>query len=168
MQASNNQPKILKLCHNPMHIHVYWMISKHLLEYINRTRIFYTHRNIIPNCYTISHQAKFPHIMPCKSYVKLIWLPFISNMNFTVSLKEAINHIWHIITVMVHECTHIPLTDTTSLQQEMVYCVLDNENILQFHQPWLVIRTFHRQGRCSRGGHLCNEHSEVKYSCSYK
>ena len=22
-----------------------------------------------------------------------------------------------------------------------------------------MIRTFHRQGRCSRGGHLCNEHS---------
>ena len=38
----------------------------------------------------------------------------------------------------------------------------------QFHQPRLVIRTFHRQGRCSRGGHLCNEHSEEKYSCSYK
>ena len=38
----------------------------------------------------------------------------------------------------------------------------------QFHQPWLVIRTFHRQGRCSRGGHLCNQHSEEKYSCSYK
>ena len=35
----------------------------------------------------------------------------------------------------------------------------------QFHQPWLVISTFHRQGRCSRGGHLCNEHSEEKYSC---
>ena len=31
-----------------------------------------------------------------------------------------------------------------------------------------MIRTFHRQGRCSRGGHLCNEHSEEKYSCSYK
>ena len=39
---------------------------------------------------------------------------------------------------------------------------------VQFHQPRLVIRTFHRQGRCSRGGHLCNEHSEEKYSCSYK
>ena len=38
----------------------------------------------------------------------------------------------------------------------------------QFHQPRLVIRTFHRQGRCSRGGHLCNEHSKEKYSCSYK
>ena len=38
----------------------------------------------------------------------------------------------------------------------------------EFHQPWLVIRTFQRQGRCSRGGHLCNEHSEEKYSCSYK
>ena len=38
----------------------------------------------------------------------------------------------------------------------------------QFHQPRLVIRTFHRQGRRSRGGHLCNEHSEEKYSCSYK
>ena len=38
----------------------------------------------------------------------------------------------------------------------------------EFHQPRLVIRTFHRQGRCSRGGHLCNEHSEEKYSCSYK
>ena len=38
----------------------------------------------------------------------------------------------------------------------------------QFHQPRLVVRTFHRQGRCSRGGHLCNEHSEEKYSCSYK
>ena len=37
-----------------------------------------------------------------------------------------------------------------------------------FHQPRLVIRTFHHQGRCSRGGHLCNEHSEEKYSCSYK
>ena len=40
--------------------------------------------------------------------------------------------------------------------------------MVQFHQPRLVIRTFHRQGRCSRGGHLCNEHSEEKYSCSYK
>ena len=40
--------------------------------------------------------------------------------------------------------------------------------IVEFHQPRLVIRTFHRQGRCSRGGHLCNEHSEEKYSCSYK
>ena len=39
---------------------------------------------------------------------------------------------------------------------------------VKFHQPRLVIRTFHRQGRCSRGGHLCNEHSEEKYSCSYK
>ena len=39
---------------------------------------------------------------------------------------------------------------------------------IQFHQPRLVIRTFHRPGRCSRGGHLCNEHSEEKYSCSYK
>ena len=38
----------------------------------------------------------------------------------------------------------------------------------QFHQPRLVIRTFHRQGRCSRGGHLCNEHNEETYSCSYK
>ena len=38
----------------------------------------------------------------------------------------------------------------------------------EFHQPWLVICTFHRQGCCSRGGHLCNEHSEEKYSCSYK
>ena len=38
----------------------------------------------------------------------------------------------------------------------------------QFHQPRLVIRTFHHQERCSRGGHLCNEHSEEKYSCSYK
>ena len=35
----------------------------------------------------------------------------------------------------------------------------------EFHQPRLVIRTFHHQGRCSRGGHLCNEHSEEKYSC---
>ena len=35
---------------------------------------------------------------------------------------------------------------------------------VQFHQPRLVIRTFHRQGRCSQGGHLCNEHSEEKYS----
>ena len=42
------------------------------------------------------------------------------------------------------------------------------DSCLQFHQPWLVIRTFHRQGRCSRGGHICNEHSEEKYSCSYK
>ena len=41
-------------------------------------------------------------------------------------------------------------------------------HVQQFHQPRLVIRTFHRQGRCSRGGHLCNEHSEEKYSCSYK
>ena len=39
---------------------------------------------------------------------------------------------------------------------------------VQFHQPRLVIRTFDRQGRCSRWGHLCNEHSEEKYSCSYK
>ena len=38
---------------------------------------------------------------------------------------------------------------------------------VQFHQPRLVIRTFHRQGRCSRGGHLCNEHNEEKNSCSY-
>ena len=38
----------------------------------------------------------------------------------------------------------------------------------KFHQPRLVIRTFHRLGHCSRGGHLCNEHSEEKYSCSYK
>ena len=38
----------------------------------------------------------------------------------------------------------------------------------QFHQLRLVIPTFHRQGRCSRGGHLCYEHSEEKYSCSYK
>ena len=41
-------------------------------------------------------------------------------------------------------------------------------SICQFHQPRLVIRTFHHQGRCSRGGHLSNEHSEEKYSCSYK
>ena len=39
---------------------------------------------------------------------------------------------------------------------------------LLFHQPWLVIRTFHHQGRCSRGGHLCNKHNEEKYSSSYK
>ena len=38
----------------------------------------------------------------------------------------------------------------------------------KFHQPRLLIRTFHHQERCSRGGHLCNEHSEEKYSCSYK
>ena len=60
-------------------------------------------------------------------------------------------------------------------------CIFMNENCafwlkfhwqlfleIQFHRPRLVIRTFHRQGRCSRGGHLCNEHSEEKYSCSYK
>ena len=44
----------------------------------------------------------------------------------------------------------------------------EEQTWVEFHQPRLVIRTFHRQGRCSRGGHLCNEHSEEKYSCSYK
>ena len=48
------------------------------------------------------------------------------------------------------------------------YGILWCSLIEQFHQPRLVICTFHRQGRCSRGGHLCNEHSEEKYSCSYK
>ena len=45
-----------------------------------------------------------------------------------------------------------------------MYVYLSNE----FHQPRLVIRTFHHQGRSSRGGHLCNEHSEEKYLCSDK
>ena len=37
-----------------------------------------------------------------------------------------------------------------------------NNVLIKFHQPRLVIRTFHHQGRCSRGGHLCNEHSPLK------
>ena len=53
------------------------------------------------------------------------------------------------------------------LNNELIY-IRDWLIINKFHQPRLVIRTFHRQGRCSRGGHLCNEHSEEKYSCSYK
>ena len=48
------------------------------------------------------------------------------------------------------------------------YCNRTGTISSEFHQPRLVIRTFHRQGRCSRGGHLCNEHSEEKFSCSYK
>ena len=58
----------------------------------------------------------------------------------------------------------------TSLQSNAVshWLGASLESALQFHQPRLVIRTFHHQGRCSRGGHLCNEHSEEKYSCSYK
>ena len=52
-------------------------------------------------------KAKFPYIKPCKSHVKIIWLPCISIMTFTISLKEAIKFIWHIIiTVIVHEYTH--------------------------------------------------------------
>ena len=46
--------------------------------------------------------------------------------------------------------------------------IFSQHNMSKCHQPRLVNSTFHRQGRCSRGGHLCNEHSEEKYSCSYK
>ena len=58
-------------------------------------------------------------------------------------------------------------TYTTEALERSISCT-SGMYFLQFHQPRLVIRTFHRQGRCSRGGHLCNEHCEEKYSCSYK
>ena len=55
----------------------------------------------------MNRQAKFPYIKPCKSHVKIIWLPGIYITKFIISLKEAIEYIWHIIiTVIAHEYTH--------------------------------------------------------------
>ena len=62
-------------------------------------------------------EAKFPYTKSCKSYMKIIWLPCISIMKFTISLKEAIEYIWHIIiTVTVHEYTHHVYTNLTNRQ----------------------------------------------------
>ena len=39
--------------------------------------------------------------------MNIIWLPCISIIKFSISLKEATEYIWHIIiTVIVHEYTH--------------------------------------------------------------
>ena len=81
-----------------------------------------------------------------------------------------------VICIITQDCTQTEIQESDSLrvptwsslrfylgkfQQEL-------SNAYKFHQPRLEIRTFHHQERCSRGGHLCNEHSEEKYSCSYK
>ena len=95
-------------------------------------------------------------------------------------------HRWHLKLIFLNENCHIlnsyfikyvlegPVVNKLSaLAQAMPWHQTGTKPLsvpilIQFHQPRLVIRTFHRQGRCSWGGHLYNEHSEEKYSCSYR
>ena len=62
-------------------------------------------------------------------------------------------------------CCSLVVADLVELSCTQIWCrfimtdwPIPSEMWDEFHQPRLVIRTFHRQGRCSRGGHLCNEH----------
>ena len=75
----------------------------------------------------------------------------------------AFKDVWNLVSKIVIQ--HLDQNDRCCC---VYYCTFMNWGPGEFHQPWLVIRTFHRQGRCSRGGHLCNEHNEEKYSCIYK
>ena len=88
----------------------------------------------------------------------------VSNAGLKISKTPSAAHYY------VQRLDHLAMTHPSKTD----WYQLDNfemcslRSYRQFHQPRLVIRTFHHQGRCSRGGHLCNEHSEEKYSCSYK
>ena len=92
----------------------------------------------------------------------------VSACNTTrVKCKIWIQHILKVF--MLHKNWRKQLSLKMKLNIMLTYLTQSETlNHDRFHQPRLVIRTFHRQGRCSRGGHLCNEHSEEKYSCSYK
>ena len=95
------------------------------------------------------------------------------NENVSISIKSSlkcvprcpINNILAFDRVMYRRRPgNKPLFEAMMVSLLTHICISDKK----FHQPRLVIRTFYRQGRCSRGGHLCNEHCEEKYSCSYK
>ena len=89
------------------------------------------------------------------------WQVCISSTSTLELFEKALVDIWIDLYLIKFQFLAILCVFVNSLEEFFITGV-------QFHQPRLVIRTFHHQGRCSRGGHLCNEHSEEKYSCSYK
>ena len=105
------------------------------------------------------HIRKFIPVIPIIWCHAITWINPCASKFFTIlKLMEERNFKAIIIVIVKISFCH-----------RILLSYLYNENSWwEFHQPRLVIRTFHHQGRCSRGGHLCNEHSEEEYSCSYK
>ena len=124
----------------------------------------------------------FHDIYTCIYYEKRPWkMPPVTSAQFRFRARQCSwssadrrrsNYIWVINNIIAYKAPayitglNVVLKDMGKIFQQHA-CLLPR-GFQEFHQPWLVIRTFHHQGRCSRGGHLCNEHSEEKYSCIYK
>ena len=111
----------------------------------------------------------------CRSLsIKIISGTCSINHQWTLDIVSILILMWGILTFA--SLVHVAIAPDCHIYIYVCVCVCvwfhhPHCKILakcKFHQPRSVICTFHRQGCCSRGGHLCNEHSEEKYSCTYK
>ena len=121
----------------------------------------------------LSYQQPLDGDLMCNVHEGIVFpnLPVLNVMenNYNTVLDNSSTTKFNGLSISPDESVQLEKNTRDQSQNPLFYKLRENRlTASKFHQPWLVIRTFHQQGRCSRGGHLCNKHSEEKYSSSYK